>query len=87
MLYYKGNLEALADLKGTAKGLVSAVILFDQFPRSIYRNQPKAFAFDELALGLSHEGIANSFEKDLGVFERAFLYLVKESSNLFGDFL
>lgn len=38
----------------TERGIPARIILLDQFARHLYRGQPKAFAFDPLALNLSH---------------------------------
>ena len=43
----------------TNEGQVALIILLDQFPRNIYRNQPKSFAFDSKAIG-----VAAAFTKD-----------------------
>lgn len=42
-----------------AEGLTALVVMLDQFPRQIYRNDPKAFAFDAKSLSLSLYGIEN----------------------------
>lgn len=39
------------------KGRVALIIMLDQFPRNLYRNQAKAFYFDGKALFLSKESI------------------------------
>lgn len=44
-------------------GLLSAVILFDQFSRNIYRGTPMAFQNDNLALKLSKRAIFDEREK------------------------
>ncbi|MFW7381355.1 MAG: DUF924 family protein [Oligoflexus sp.] len=36
---------------------VALLVLLDQFPRNIYRNDPKSFYFDQKALHISMEGI------------------------------
>jgi uncharacterized protein (DUF924 family) len=36
---------------------LALILLTDQFPRSIYRDSARAFAFDTRALSLSHDGI------------------------------
>ena len=38
----------------TEREILARIILLDQFSRHLYRGQPEAFAFDPLALDLSH---------------------------------
>jgi len=40
-------------------GRVALLVLLDQFPRNVYRNDPKAFYFDRKALHLSLESITS----------------------------
>lgn len=50
----KGELD---HWKSTARGRVALVILLDQFSRNIYRDTPRAFAQDEVALDISLDTI------------------------------
>jgi uncharacterized protein (DUF924 family) len=59
----------------TANGHLAAVIVFDQFPRNLFRNQPKAYATDAFALELANHAIALSLDKALEIHERHFLYM------------
>lgn len=58
-----------------AAGRLAEIIILDQFSRNIYRNQPKAFAQDSMALVLAQEAIAAGVEKLLSPVERSFLYM------------
>lgn len=62
-------------LKETPKGRLSLVILLDQFPRNIYREGPKAFAYDNKALSLALEGLERGVDKELYFIERTFFYM------------
>lgn len=42
----------------TAAGRLALILILDQFPRSIFRGSPKAYAFDGDALRLCEEGLA-----------------------------
>lgn len=64
----------------TARGRLALVLVLDQFPRNLYRGQPRAFAYDEKALGLTLVGLARGMDKELGFHERAFFYLPLEHS-------
>lgn len=57
------------------KGRLAEVIVLDQFSRNIFRNTPKAFSQDPLALVLAQEAIAVGADQALSQAERVFLYL------------
>ncbi|MDX1378799.1 MAG: DUF924 family protein, partial [Anaerolineales bacterium] len=46
-----------------------------QFSRNIYRDTPKAFAQDAMAVALTHEAIANGALDELSETERTFLLM------------
>jgi uncharacterized protein (DUF924 family) len=61
----------------------AAVILFDQFPRNMFRGHADAFATDHLALAIANGAIAKGFDKELEKNERKFLYMpFQHSENL-----
>lgn len=62
----------------TPRGRLALLIVFDQFPHHIYRNQPQAFATDPQALSLSLEALAAQEDQQLTSIERVFLYLPLE---------
>ena len=55
--------------------LVAAVIALDQFPRTMFRGTPRAFATDALALAISQHAIAAGFDRQLTQQQRLFLYM------------
>jgi uncharacterized protein (DUF924 family) len=59
----------------TAKGWLAAIIVLDQFPRNMFRGDPRAFATDAEALALSKRAIAEGVDMQLVPEQRAFLYL------------
>lgn len=65
----------LFDWRMAAKGRLAEIIILDQFSRNIYRNTPKAFAQDSLALALAQEALAVDADKALSPVERSFLYM------------
>ena len=67
-----GELAAWAD--GPRRRL-SLVILFDQFPRQIYRGTARAFAYDAQALALTLSGMQSAADAALDVVERIFFYM------------
>jgi uncharacterized protein (DUF924 family) len=44
--------------RSSARGRLAEVVVLDQFSRNIYRNTPRAFAQDPMALVLSQEAVA-----------------------------
>ena len=62
---------------------LAAVILFDQFPRNMFRGHADQFATDHLALAVAKEAISREFDEQLQTDERAFLYMpFQHSENL-----
>ena len=43
----------------TAQGRLAQIVVLDQFPRTLYRGQPAAYAHDAQALALTEQGLAN----------------------------
>ena len=72
-----GKYAAWAD---EPQGRLALILLFDQFPRNLYRNSPRAFACDSLALELALAGIAAGIDRQLRPVERVFFYLPLEHS-------
>jgi len=70
-----GKLEHWAD---TPRGRLALVIVLDQFPHHIHRDQPQAFATDPQALALSLAALAEGEDRLLAPIERVFLYLPLE---------
>lgn len=54
---------------------LAAVILFDQFPREMFRGHADQFATDHLALAIAKEAIALGFDDELEKNEKLFLYM------------
>ncbi|MBR0567411.1 DUF924 domain-containing protein [Azoarcus sp. L1K30] len=64
----------------TPIGHLALILLTDQFPRNIYRNDARAFAFDERALGWSNAAISRGIDRRCRPIERVFFYLPLEHS-------
>jgi uncharacterized protein (DUF924 family) len=54
---------------------VAGVILFDQFPRNMFRDHANQFATDSLALAIAKGAVAKHFDDELEKDERKFLYM------------
>ena len=64
---------------------LALILLTDQFPRSIYRDSARAFAFDTKALSLACDGIDAGFDVSLRPLEKVFFYLPLEHSESLAD--
>ncbi|TWD46362.1 DUF924 family protein [Pseudomonas sp. SJZ131] len=60
------------------EGWLALVLLLDQLPRMIFRENPKSFAGDLRAQALVAQGIAADFDRQLQPIQRVFIYLVFE---------
>lgn len=58
-----------------ASGRLAEIIVLDQFSRNMYRNSPRAFAQDTVALVLAQEVVASGAHHRLSPVERSFLFL------------
>jgi len=70
-----GRLDHWAD---TPRGRLALVIVLDQFPHHIHRDQPQAFATDPQSLALSLAALETGEDRQLAPIERVFLYLPLE---------
>ncbi|MDF1827259.1 MAG: DUF924 domain-containing protein [Legionellaceae bacterium] len=66
---------ALHTWRETARGCLAEIIILDQFSRNIFRGTPQSFAYDDKALHLAQEAVRRSFDQQLPLSERAFLYM------------
>ena len=64
---------------------LAAVILFDQFPRNMFRGHAEQFSTDPLALQIAKAAIDRGLEQQLDKDERSFLYMPFEHSEDIDD--
>src|SRR5690606_6778309 len=62
------------------QGWLALLILFDQLPRMIFRDTPRAFAGDSLARPLLRDGLDRGWDRRLAPIQRVFAYLIFEHS-------
>ncbi|PRD67299.1 DUF924 domain-containing protein [Malikia spinosa] len=65
----------LSGWRQTPEGRLAEVIVLDQFSRNIFRNTPRAFLQDPMALVLAQEAVASGALAQLDSTERAFLLM------------
>jgi uncharacterized protein (DUF924 family) len=63
----------------------AAVILFDQFPRNMFRGHADAYSTDPLALAVAKGAVDSGLDKELAKDERKFLYMPFQHSEDLGD--
>lgn len=63
----------------------AAVILFDQFPRNMFRGHADAYSTDHMALTIAKAAIAKGFDEQLQKSERKFLYMPFQHSEDLDD--
>ena len=76
------ELDAWSD---TPRGRLAAIIVLDQFTRHVFRHRPEAFAGDERARRLCHDGIEAGELDVLRPCERLFLLGPLEHSESLAD--
>jgi uncharacterized protein (DUF924 family) len=64
---------------------LAGAILFDQFPRNMFRGNAEQFATDHLALAIVKAAIDKGFDKELEPKERSFLYMPFQHSENLAD--
>lgn len=69
-----------ASWSATPRGALARVLLLDQFTRNAFRDTPRAFAGDPLALATASRAVDAGFDRSLAKLERWFLYLPFEHS-------
>jgi uncharacterized protein (DUF924 family) len=64
---------------------LAGVILFDQFPRNMFRGTAEQFATDHLALAIAKGALDKGFNDELQPQERGFLYMPFQHSENLAD--
>ena len=58
-----------------AGACLALILLFDQFPRHMFRDTARAYETDPLALATARHALARGFDREAPVFKRNFFYL------------
>ncbi|MGB4060169.1 MAG: DUF924 family protein [Burkholderiaceae bacterium] len=61
--------------RATPEGRLAEVLVLDQFSRNVWRDTPRAFAQDALALALAQELVASGQDCSLPLAQRSFAYM------------
>ncbi len=73
------------DWEKTPDGALALIIVLDQFPRNLFRNDARAFAADPLALAVTRRAVAAGFDKKIAHALIPFLYMPLMHSESLGD--
>lgn len=65
----------LSSWRKDALGRLAEIIVLDQFSRNLYRDDPRAFAQDPLALALAQEAVRSGADQSFTPPQKAFLYM------------
>lgn len=63
------------DWREDARGATALVILLDQFPRNMFRSDPRTYATDEKAREVARYAVEHALDRELHPLERWFLYM------------
>lgn len=61
--------------RSSPEGRLAEILVLDQFSRNIFRDTPRAFAQDALALVLAQELVASAQDRQLPLEQRSFAYM------------
>jgi uncharacterized protein (DUF924 family) len=70
-----GRLDGWA---ATPSGWLALLLVLDQFPRNLYRNDPRAWVADAVAQRVALSGLARGDDRQLPAVQRVFAYLPLE---------
>lgn len=68
-----------------ARTALAAIILFDQFPRNMFRRTAAAFGTDDLAMGIARRAVDKGLDRELSPSEKPFLYMPFMHSEVLAD--
>lgn len=74
-LHQRASQCELSSWRCHTNGRLAEIIILDQFSRNIYRNTPRAFAQDPIALVLAQEAVACNTQQTLSRVECSFLLM------------
>jgi uncharacterized protein (DUF924 family) len=84
-IYEEAAAGRLEDWKEEARSCLALIILLDQFPRNMFRGDPKTYATDEKAREAARHAVERAYDRELSPYERLFVYLPFEHSENLED--
>jgi uncharacterized protein (DUF924 family) len=74
-LYERAAAGGLDEWKVEARSCLALVILLDQFPRNMFRGDPRSYATDRKAQVTAEYAVDHALDRELPEFQRTFLYM------------
>jgi uncharacterized protein (DUF924 family) len=74
-VYEEAAMGGLDGWKEEAQSCLALVILLDQFPRNMFRGDPRSYATDRKAQETAEYAVERALDRELPPFQRAFLYM------------
>jgi uncharacterized protein (DUF924 family) len=74
-LHEQAAAGALDGWKEDARSCLALVIILDQFPRNMYRGDPRSYATDGKAQETAEYAVDHALDRELPEFQRMFLYM------------
>ena len=84
-VYQQAAANQLDEWQSSPDSCLALIIVLDQFPRNMFRNQSQAFATDELALAIAKYAVSHQYDRQLLPVQRWFVYLPFEHSENLAD--
>lgn len=78
--YERATAGELDDWMASPRGTLALVLLLDQFPRNLFRDDPRAYATDGKARQVANHAVSTGLDRGLQPIERMFVYLPFEHS-------
>ncbi len=83
--YEAAAADRLSDWERTADGALALVIVLDQFPRNMFRNDARTYAADPQARAVANRALDRGFDHAVPDIDRQFFYLPFEHSETLAD--
>ena len=74
-LWHAATAGKLAPWEETPEGALALILVLDQFPRNMFRNDGRTYEADALARAVASRAIARGFDQQIPHVERQFFYL------------
>lgn len=84
-LHARMRMGAPREAEQEPRSALAAIVLFDQFPRNMFRRTAEAFATDSLAVELARNAVDRGFDEAMSDQERQFLYMPFMHSEIVAD--
>ena len=85
ILWARQSRRQVGDFVGDSDTALAAVVLFDQFPRNMFRGHADQFSTDHLALAIAREAVERGYDDGMAQERRGFLYMPFEHSEALAD--